>query len=132
MALTTRHISVRIERPATEVYAYAARPANLPRWAAGLAGGVERVEGRWVADSPMGRVTVEFAPDNEFGVLDHVVTMPDGQAVYNPMRVIPDGGACEVVFSVRPRPGMTEAELDRDAGAVHADLSTLKEIAERA
>ena len=36
-------------------------------------------------------VTVEFAPPNEFGVLDHVVRLPSGEAVYNPLRVIPAG-----------------------------------------
>src|SRR5690348_17682341 len=32
-------------------------------------------------------LTVEFAPPNEFGVLDHVVRVPSGEAVYNPLRV---------------------------------------------
>ena len=47
-----------------------------------------------MADSPMGQVTVEFAPVNEFGVIDHVVRMPSGEAVYNAMRVIPAGSVC--------------------------------------
>jgi F420H(2)-dependent quinone reductase len=64
----------------------------------------------------MGEVTVEFAPVNDFGVLDHVVRLPSGEAVYNPLRVIPAGegeARCEVVFTVRQRPGMTDQEFER-------------------
>ncbi len=125
------HVSILIDRPASTVYEYAADPANLPTWAAGLAGaGVEQVDGRWVADSPMGRVTVSFADRNTFGVLDHVVTLPSGESVYNPLRVIPFGDASEVVFTLRRQPGMTDEQATEDADAVRADLSSLKRILE--
>lgn len=125
----SRHISVSIERPAAEVYEFASNPANLPAWAAGLGTSVELVDGQWVADSPMGRVGVSFAPRNAFGVLDHDVTLPSGETVYNPMRVIADGSdRCEVVFTLRRRPGMTDAELAGDAAAVAADLARLERV----
>lgn len=60
-------------------------PVSLPRWAAGLAG--SKVERR-----------------NDFGVLDHDVTLPSGMIVYNSLRVISDGGECEVVFTLRNVP----------------------------
>jgi hypothetical protein len=74
----------------------------------------------------MGRVAFAFVPRNEYGVLDHDVTLPSGEVVYNPMRVIPDGRGCEVVFTLRRRPGMSDAEFGADAGAVAADLARLK------
>lgn len=84
MTSESRHLSTVIERPTATVYGYAAEPANLAHWAAGLASTtVEQVDGQWVADSPMGRVTVTFAARNDFGVLDHVVTLPSGESVYN-------------------------------------------------
>lgn len=125
----SRHLSVFINRPATEVYRYAADPNNLPDWAAGLASGIIDQDGRWFADSPMGRIEIRFSPDNAFGVLDHEVITPDGTATYNPMRVMPAGEGCEVIFSVRRR-GMTNAEFERDAAAVSADLHTLARILE--
>ncbi|MCA1689266.1 MAG: SRPBCC family protein [Actinobacteria bacterium] len=129
MASASRHVSASIDRSAAEVYDFASRPANLPLWAAGLAGTVELVDGQWVGDSPMGRVTIAFAPKNELGVLDHEVGLPSGETVYNPMRVIPDGSSgCEVVFTLRRRVGMTDADLDRDADAVAADLAALKRL----
>lgn len=113
----TRHISVWIDAAPDAVYALASDPAELTRWAAGL------------ADPALSDADVEFAPPNEFGVLDHVVRLPSGEAVYNPMRVIPAGPGlpgCEVVFTLRRRPGVTDAEFDADAAAVTADLATLR------
>ena len=49
-----RHIGTHIDRPAPEVYDYASNPANLPEWAAGLGSSVERIDGQWIMESPMG------------------------------------------------------------------------------
>lgn len=131
MTSESRHLSVVIERSAAAVYEFAADPANLPQWAAGLARtSIELVDGQWVADSPMGRVTVRFAEHNTLGVLDHVVTLPSGDSVYNPLRVIPCGDASEVVFTLRRQPGMTDEQFDQDADAVRTDLGSLKRILE--
>lgn len=136
--MESRHVSTQIAAPPQAVYEFAADPQTWPRWAAGLAeGGLRQTTSGWVADSPMGEVTVEFSPRNDFGVLDHVVRLPTGESVYNPMRVQPwsvptDGDAprCEVVFSVRRREGMTDEEFEADTEAVAADLATLKRLIE--
>ncbi|WP_329177414.1 SRPBCC family protein [Streptomyces sp. NBC_01477] len=128
----SRHISRHIDRPAQEVYDYASNPANLPGWASGLAGDIDRVGGQWIAESPMGRVVVVFADRNEFGVLDHHVTLPSGETVYNPVRVIADGAGCEVLFTLRRQPGMSDEVFERDADTVAADLVALKNAVERA
>nr|WP_090341798.1 polyketide cyclase [Mycolicibacterium malmesburyense]CRL71874.1 polyketide cyclase/dehydrase and lipid transport [Mycolicibacterium malmesburyense] len=136
--MESRHVSTWIAASPETVYEFAADPRTWPKWAAGLAeGGLRQTSEGWVADSPMGEVTVEFPPPNDLGVLDHVVRLPSGEAVYNPMRVQPwsvpadaDDPRCEVVFSVRRRPGMTEEEFDADAEAVAADLATLKRLIE--
>jgi hypothetical protein len=132
--MESRHVSVWINASAEAVYEFTSDPLEWPRWAAGLAqGGLRQTADGWVADSPMGQVTVELAPPNEFGVLDHIVRLPSGEAVYNPMRVVPGGVGeprCEVVFSVRRRAGMTDAELDADVAAVQADLETLRGLLE--
>ncbi|MBR8639070.1 SRPBCC family protein [Streptomyces tuirus] len=128
---TSRHLGISIDRPAQEVYDYVSQPANVPGWAPGLARSIELVDGRWVGESPMGRVEVVFTPRNDFGVLDHDVILPTGETVHNPMRVIADGPGCEVVFTLRRRPGMSEADFHRDAEAVSADLTALKRVLER-
>jgi hypothetical protein len=132
MASESRHVCERIDRPAAEVYEYASDPANLPRWASGLGSSVERADGRWFVETPTGRVGFAFVPRNEYGVLDHEVTLPSGETVYNPMRVIPAGSGCEVVFTLRRLPGMSDEDFARDAGLVAADLTRLKQVLESA
>jgi uncharacterized protein YndB with AHSA1/START domain len=124
------HLSTHIARPAAEVYAFAADPAHLPEWAAGLSGAIEQRDGRWFAVAPMGEVEVRFVEANPYGVLDHDVTLPDGTTVTNPMRVIADGDECEVVFTLRRGPSTTDEELAADERAVRADLATLRELLE--
>ncbi|WP_396930183.1 SRPBCC family protein [Mycolicibacterium sp.] len=131
--MESQHISAWINRGAADVYRYASDPANLPEWAAGLARSeVTRVGDTWVAQSPMGEITIEFTPANDLGVLDHVVNLPSGEPVFNPLRVVPAGDHwCEVVFTLRRRPEMTDDDYAADAAAVTADLATLKRVLER-
>mgnify|MGYP005801756391 FL=1 len=128
----SRHLSIVIERPWREVYEYASDPRNLPHWAAGLAGSeVQREVTQWSMNSPMGRVLVSFVPENEYGVMDHTVTLPSGESTLNPLRALPlEEGRCEVVFTLR-RGSMSEQELEEDAAAVAEDLAQLKEICEQ-
>ncbi|WP_328355703.1 SRPBCC family protein [Mycobacterium sp. NBC_00419] len=129
----SRHISAWINRSAADVYRYAADPAHLPEWAAGLSqGALTKVGDTWVAQSPMGEITIEFTPANDLGVLDHVVTMPSGEPVFNPLRVVPAGEQwSEVVFTLRRRAEMSDDDFLKDAAAITADLATLKRILER-
>ncbi|WP_146338391.1 SRPBCC family protein [Nesterenkonia sp. NBAIMH1] len=122
------HISVVLERDAGEVYAFAADPDNLPRWAAGLAQSDVRREGSaLVTHSPMGEVSITFAPQNAFGVLDHDVRLPSGQVVHNPLRVVTHPQGSEVVFTLRQR-DLTDEEFERDAAAVRQDLEQLRAL----
>lgn len=125
------HISTIIEKPEREVYAFAGDARNLPRWARGLGGGemTQQLDG-WSMDSPMGRLLVTFVPENLFGVLDHTVTLENGESTVNPMRVLSlDAGRSEVVFTLR-RGSMSEAELEEDAASVAEDLAALKSLLE--
>jgi hypothetical protein len=131
MTFESRHVSTHIDRPAQQVYDYAADPVNLPHWAHGLSTGVQNVNGKLIVDSPMGQVEVVFAPRNEFGVLDHHVRLPSGETFYNPMRITVNGTGCEAIFTVRRQPGTTDKDFQRDVDAVSADLATLKRICEQ-
>ena len=130
MPSRSRFISEWIDRAAADVYEYASDPANLPHWAPGLGSSVENVDGQWFVETSEGRVGVAFAPANAYGVLDHEVTLPSGDIIYNPMRVVPDGDGCEVVFSLRRLPDMSDGDFARDAGLVQADLTRLKRVLE--
>ncbi len=74
---------------------------------------------------------MQFTPANDLGVLDHTVTLPSGEAVFNPLRVLPGGvDWSEVVFTLRRRPEMSDANFEADAIAIATDLATLKRILE--
>ncbi|MGV3592808.1 MAG: SRPBCC family protein [Gammaproteobacteria bacterium] len=127
-----RHISIYIDRAPDQVYAFASNPANLPRWAAGLASTGLRPEGNfWVAEAPFGRVRITFAQPNAFGVMDHDVELPSGLVVHNPMRVVPNGNGSEFMFTLLRQPGMSDEEFEQDARAIDTDLRTLKRLLER-
>jgi hypothetical protein len=46
------------------------------------------------------------------------------------MRVMPNGNGCDVVFSVRRRPEMSDSEFAADAEAVSRDLAALRAVME--
>ena len=127
----SRHLGTHIDRSAQDVYDYASDPSHLPEWAPGLGSSIELTDGQWIMESPMGRIVVTFAPRNEFGVLDHHVTLESGETFYNPMRVTADGAGCEIVFSLRRQAAMSDADFERDANAVLSDLVRLKRKVER-
>ena len=131
MIFRSRHVTISIDRPANEVYEFVSNPENVPQWAAGLGGSIEPINGDWIAESPMGRVKVKFAPNNEFGVFDHYVTLPSGETVYNPMRIFPNDDGSEVIFTLYQRPNVTNEEFGEDAAAVTRDLQTLKTLLEK-
>jgi hypothetical protein len=124
------HVSVTIDRSPAEIYAFAANPENLPQWAQGLSGAIERVDGEWLADSPMGKIKIRFAAPNSLGILDHDVVLPTGAIVHNPMRIVANGSGSEVIFTLFRRPEMTDDAFAADARAVARDLAALKRLLE--
>ena len=130
MTSESKHLSRHINRPAQAVYDYVSQPTHITDWAPGLGKSIERVDDQWIVDSPMGRISVTFAPANDYGVVDHEVTLPTGETIHNPVRILPDGEGAEIVFTLRRQPGMSDEEFDRDMSAVLADLDTLKRILE--
>lgn len=123
-------LSVTIAAAPERVYAFASNPENLPRWVPSFFKSVERVDGEWVAQSPLGRVGFEFVHDNDLGVLDHTVTLPTGARLTNPMRVIPNGDGSEILFTLIQHEDMTDQQFQEDAELVLGDLHTLRRLLE--
>lgn len=126
-----RHVSVSINRPPKEVYDFASNPENLPKWATGLGGAIKKADGEWIADAPFGKVKIRFAERNKLGVLDHDVILESGARIYNPMRVVPNGGGSEVVFTLFRQPDMSDEKFSEDAKWVEKDLKILKSLMEK-
>jgi hypothetical protein len=129
--IESRIVSVRIERPFDAAYQFLADPAHWNQWAFGLGSNIRPSPDGWIADSNGGVVRVQFAPPNGFGVVDHTVTRATGQRVYVPMRLIANGGGCELLFTLFREPGMSDAQFASDAEFVQRDLHRLKERLEK-
>lgn len=125
------HLSVHVERSSKDVYDFASRPENIAVWAQGLSGGLTRDGDAWAGEGPGGRIRVRFAPPNEFGIVDHWVTEPNGAIVYIPIRILANGDGSEVVFTLYRLPGMSDEQYAADAAAVQRDLGTLKRVLEK-
>ncbi|CAN7480424.1 SRPBCC family protein [Pararhizobium sp. LjRoot255] len=123
-------VHVSINRNWRDVYQFAAKPENMPLWASGLGGGLEPDDEDWVAHGPLGDVRVKFAPRNDLGVMDHVVTMESGLKVNNALRVVPNGDGSEVMFTVLKLPDTSEEQFIADSNWVLKDLNTLKKLLE--
>lgn len=126
-----RHISVSINCPVNAAYDFAANPENLPQWAAGLSQSALVKSGdEWLAESPMGQVTIRFAAPNPYGVLDHDVILPSGEINHNPLRIVQNGQGSEIIFTLYHLPRMSDAEFEQDARMVEQDLLRLKAVLE--
>lgn len=127
MTQKIRHISISINAGHESVYRYVSEPQNLPQWAAGLAQSKISKSGEdWLAESPMGMVKIRFVPKNDFGVVDHDVTLPNGFVVHNPLRVLKNHEGAEVVFTLIQQKDMSDESFEADAAMVEKDLGTLK------
>lgn len=128
--MNSRTITCSINRPAPEVYRFASDPENLPQWVRSFCLSVKRSGDQWQMETPTGWVAIRFVAANEFGVLDHVVTLPQGQSVLNPMRVMANGKGSEVMFTLFQLSDMSDEQFGKDAGMVEADLRALKSVLE--
>lgn len=79
----------------------------------------------------MGKVTVQFSPINDFGVIDHDVTFENGKKFHNPLRVLHNGNGSEVVFTLYRLPEMSDDDFTHDANMILKDLKKLKELIEK-
>ncbi|HVH46784.1 MAG TPA: hypothetical protein VM925_30790 [Labilithrix sp.] len=125
-----RAISVSIARDWRAVYEFCSVPTSFREWASGLGGSLRNVDGRWTAEGPGGPVTVRFSDRNDFGVLDHWVTLDSGAEIYIPLRVVQNGTGAEVTFTLFRLPGVTDEALEADTKWVERDLAALKSLLE--
>lgn len=131
MKSQVQHISITIDKPKDEVYTFVSEAENFPKWLAFVASITLKMGNIFTAETTLGTIKIAMPLKNDFGVIDHVVTLADGTKVPNPLRVIPNGEKSEVVFTLFKAPGKTEKQFNDDAELVATDLKTLKKILEK-
>ncbi|HEY4655195.1 MAG TPA: hypothetical protein VIH22_11815 [Cyclobacteriaceae bacterium] len=129
MTYPVRNISVSINKSAAEVYQFASNAENFPKWV-DFVKSITRQGDFWIGETGNGSIKIRFSPLNDFGIIDHQVTLSGGETVNNPMRVVANDKGCEFIFTLFRMPGRTAREFDEDANAVAKDLQKLKEILE--
>lgn len=132
MTYPTQHISVSVNRAFEDVYRFISNPQNITKWAEGLASSTLVQSGdSWIAESPMGKVSIKFSSDNSDGIVDHWVTLPSGEVNYNPLRVVKNNKGSEIIFTLFHLPRMTEDDFIKDASLIENDLLALKNLLEQ-
>ena len=126
MPLPSRTVSISVERPADEVYAYLSDFERFPEWSLFMTA-VKKDGYRWLVTTPTGQVTVWFTPPNPYRIADHRVRVNDKLEVNVPLRVVENGRAgSEVLFTVFRQPDMEDHAFEADIELVLADLTRLK------
>ena len=129
--LKSKTLSVSIQNTPEAVYDFVANPESLPLWATTFVHSIKQVNGEWVIETDKGSAKIRIAEKNTLGILDHTVYPAPGIEVFVPMRVVPNGGGCEVLFTLFQQPGMSDEAFAADMHMVEQDLSTLKTLMEQ-
>lgn len=129
--LESKHIGVSIGVAWKTAYQFLSEPTRFPEWASGLCKSIQPgTNGEWIIEAPQGTLKAFFTPENEYGILDHTVILTDGTKIANPMRILPNGEGCEIVFTLFKTIVMTSEKFEEDAAWVKKDLSELKVLLE--
>ena len=119
-----KNINVSINKPAADVYRFASNPENFPKWVE-FVRSVKKDGDYWIGETTLGQLRIKFTPANDFGIIDHHVTLPDGKTVYNPMRVLDNNEGCEFIFTLFRMPGRTDKEYNDDARSLYGDRKSV-------
>lgn len=125
---TTLSISIQCEPK--KVYAFMADPTHLPLWGKTFCRSVKKTDGEWVIETPQGPTKIRVAEKNDLGVVDYYLEPPSGGVAFVPMRVVPNSGGSEVIFTVFQLPHATEESYQNDIRLVKQDLKGLKQYLE--
>lgn len=130
--MNAKTLTVSIKRQPKEVYEYITNPEFLSEWATTFSHSVKKSKGgEWIVETSEGQMKIKYVDKNQFGVADHYIITPQGQEIFNPMRVFPNNFGCEVIFTLFQIPGMSNEDFSKDAGLVEKDLRTLKNVLEK-
>lgn len=130
--LESRTISVTIKRNWKDVYEEFWRPEDFQKWASGLSKTPLTQDGDiWKAEGPEGPIGIRFTGHNDFGVMDHYISVKNFPEIYVPLRIIQNGEDAEVLLTLFRQPGMSDARFIADTEWVKRDLLTLKSLATR-
>lgn len=123
-------VSVTIGSAPHEVYNFVSDINHWPQFS-DFAPSVTEKNGYWIIHSPQGDVVLKpyFYPD--LSILDHLVTLPSGQEVLIPYRVVPNEQGSELIMTNFQAPGDSDQAYAEQLEWMKKELLTIKDILER-
>jgi uncharacterized protein YndB with AHSA1/START domain len=123
----TRTIS--IGAPPAAVFAVVADGAQLPEWAPAFAPAAEHDAGeRWLIGTGDARFPIRIRADAEHGTVD--LLSPADATVGAFLRVLPNQGGSELLFTLFFGDGTDPAAVDAQMATVEGELATVRALAE--
>lgn len=119
--------TVSLARPAAEVFAFLADPANWPRWAVVNIQAIEPTADPdwWLMDTPRGAARLRIRGNAEEGLLDHDYL--DREASWTvPARVVPNGEGSEFLITFFQPPGFSDTYFDEQSALIDNEMAALK------
>ena len=125
-------ITVSIDRPYAEVYAFCSEPMSFGRWNLLPGALLEPIGGRdYLVDLPQGRRVMRFMAPNDLGVLDYEVREPSSQAgMVRPLRLIVNGSGADLQMTWFQQPGVSDEQYRSEVEWLRSDLLRLKTFLE--
>ena len=130
--LKARTLTVLIQRPVEDVYAFLVEPANLARWTTVDPGQRRPEQGPlvWSFSGPYGDVFIHFTPSNPFFVLDYAVRRGPQTIHAASVRLIRNGGGTVLIHTSVQQPLVSDDSFASEAEWVQSDLLVLKSLLE--
>jgi uncharacterized protein YndB with AHSA1/START domain len=110
------------------VFAFLAKPENLPRWAVGFAREIRRDGERWLVTTGHGEVRVRYETDARLGVIDFRMEPAPGLEVVAHSRLVPNGEGVEYVFTQFQAPGQPDEVFEGQRAALADELEVLRAL----
>ncbi len=113
-----------------EVFDYMADIRNWPEFT-DFAESVRKGDGdSWIIYSPQGPVLLEPDFERDRGLLDSTVTLPSGEQVFIPYRVVPNGEGAELVMTNFQASGDSDEAYAEQLDWMKKELENVKRIVE--
>lgn len=123
----TRTIS--IAAPPETVLDLLTDPSRLPDWAPAFASAVQRDGHDWLVDSGGTQFRIQVPVSRDHGTVD--LLRPGDPSRGARMRVLPNGGGSEFVFTLIFPAGINADVIARQMSTVEGELRTVRELCER-
>ena len=123
-------VSVTIKAKPQDVYDFVSDINHWPQFSE-FAPAVTQKESHWIVHSPQGDVILKTNFNRELLILDHEVTVPSGQKVLIPYRVVPNEKGSELIMTNFQAPGDSDKAYAEQMDWMKKELHTIKAILDK-